>query len=245
MVRVELPVLAVIAVLAAAPASAQTDVTGDWLVTVESPQGATTIDASMKQNGEELTGTITSPMGSVEFKGKIVSDAIDVTYTLELQGNSIPIAMTGKVAGDAITGNLNLGGLGDVPWTAKRKPAGSTVAAAAAPVASAPVTPPVAGSLTDVTGNWDITFMMGGNPMPATAAFTQTGETVTGTIASQAGETAVSGTMSGQALQITFNVETPQGALEITMTGNLSADGLAGKAVLTGLGEAEWTGKRK
>jgi hypothetical protein len=29
------------------------------------------------------------------------------------------------------------------------------------------------------------------------------------------------------------------------MTGNLSADGLAGKAVLTGLGEAEWTGKRK
>jgi hypothetical protein len=243
MVRVKLPVLAVIAVLAAAPASAQTDVTGDWLVTVESPQGATTIDASMKQNGEELTGTITSPMGSVEFKGKIVSDAIDVTYTLELQGNAIPIAMTGKVAGDAITGNLNLGGLGDVPWTAKRKPAGST--AAAAPAAPASTTPPVAGSLTDVTGNWDITFMMGGNPMPATATFTQTGEKVTGTIASQAGETPLTGTMSGQALQITFNVDTPQGALEITMTGNLSADGLAGKAVLTGLGEAEWTGKRK
>ena len=243
MVRVKLPVLAVMAVLAAVPALAQTDVTGDWLVTVESPQGATTIDASMKQNGEELTGSITSPMGSVEFKGKIVNDAIDVSYTLELQGNSIPIAMTGKVAGDSITGNLNLGGLGDVPWTAKRKPAGSTTAAAAA--APAPTAPAVAGSLTDVTGNWDITFNMGGNPMPATATFTQTGEKVTGTIASQAGETPVTGTMSGQALQITFNVDTPQGALEITMTGNLSADGLAGKAVLTGLGEAEWTGKRK
>ena len=86
---------------------------------------------------------------------------------------------------------------------------------------------------------------MGGNPMPATAKFAQEGEKVTGTIASQAGETPVNGTMSGQALKLTFNVETPQGALEITLTGDLTAAGLAGKAILTGLGEAEWTGTRK
>jgi hypothetical protein len=227
--------------LAPAAASAQ-DVSGDWAVTVESPQGPVTIDALMKQTGEELTGSIVSPMGSVDFKGKVIKDAIEVAYTMDMQGNSIQIMMTGKVAGDSITGNFNFGGMGDVPWTAKRKAPGSTTAAAA----SAPAAPAAGGAVAagDVSGKWDITFNMAGNPTAATASFTQSGDKVTGTMSSQAGETAVSGSISGQALKLAFSVETPQGAIEITMTGDLSGDNLTGKAALVGLGEAEWTGKR-
>src|SRR5262245_9817307 len=116
-------------------ALAQTDVTGDWVVTIDTPQGAQSIDLVMKQAGEALTGTIVSPMGSVEFKGKIVKDAIEVTYNMDLQGNAITIAMTGAVAGDKISGNLNFGGLGDVPWTAARKGAASASVAKATPAA--------------------------------------------------------------------------------------------------------------
>jgi hypothetical protein len=246
MTRTLLSALAIaFVVLAPAAASAQTDVTGDWAVTIESPQGPVTIDAVMKQAGEELNGTIVSPMGSVDFKGKVIKDAIEVAYSMDMQGNAVEIKMTGKVAGDTIAGNFNFGGLGDVPWTAKRKPAGS--AAAAAPAAAIPAAAPAAsagGAAGDVSGKWDITFNMGGNPSPATGNFTQSGEKVTGTLSSQAGETPVTGTMSGQALKLAFVVETPQGALEITLTGDLSGDDLAGKAALTGLGEAEWTGKR-
>ena len=248
MTRFMLSVVALtLVILMPAAASAQTDVTGDWAVTVESPQGPVTIDAVMKQAGEELTGTIVSPMGSVEFKGKVVKDTIEVAYNMDMQGNSVPITMTGKVAGDSIAGSFNFGGLGDVPWTAKRKVPGAAPAASATAAASAAAAPaaaaPAAGA-NDVSGKWDITFNMGANPMPATANFTQTGEKVSGTIASAAGETAVTGTMTGQALKVTFTVETPQGALEITMTGDLAADSIAGKAILTGLGEADWTGKR-
>jgi hypothetical protein len=228
------------------PAIAQVDVTGDWTVTVESPQGTTSIDATMKQTGEDLTGTITSPMGAVDFKGKVIKDALTANYTFNMQGNSIEIVMTGTVAGDSITGNLNFGGMGDVPWTAKKKTAASAAAApppppaaAAAPAASASV-----GSTTDVTGKWDITFNMAGNPMPATANFTQTADKVTGTISSQAGETAVAGTMSGSALKLEFNVETPQGQISIQMTGDLSATGITGKAQIVGLGEADWSATR-
>ena len=85
---------------------------------------------------------------------------------------------------------------------------------------------------------------MAGNPMPATANFTQAGDKVTGTISSQAGETAVAGSMSGSALKLEFNVETPQGQITITMTGDLSATGIAGKASIVGLGEADWTATR-
>jgi hypothetical protein len=237
MTRMKLSVLA-LALIVSAPAAAfaQVDVTGDWLVTVDSPQGATTIDLAMKQAGEDLSGTITSPMGAVEFKGKIVKDAISVTYNLDLQGNAIAIAMTGTVAGSNITGNLSFGGLGDVPWTAKRKGAAPTPAAALAPAA--------ASGAADVSGKWDVTFMMAGNPMPASATFTQVGGKVTGTLSSQAGESPVSGSMTGRALKLDFTVQTPQGDLQITMTGDLAADGITGKADLAGVGEAEWSAKR-
>ena len=229
------------------PAIAQVDVTGDWVVTVESPQGTTSIDATMKQAGEDLTGSITSPMGSVDFKGKVIKDALNVKYNLELQGNSIEITMTGTVAGDSITGNLNFGGMGDVPWTAKKKAAASAAAASTPPAAAAAAAPAAiasAGSTTDVSGKWDITFNMAGNPMPATANFTQAADKVTGTISSQAGETAVAGTMTGSALKLEFNVETPQGQITIQMTGDLSATGIAGKAQIVGLGEADWSATR-
>ena len=107
----------VLAIVASTPlaALAQTDVSGDWLVNIDSPAGPATIDLTMKQAGEDLTGTVTSPMGSVDFKGKVLKDALNVSYTMNVQGNSIEITMTGTVAGDAITGNLDFGGLGAVP----------------------------------------------------------------------------------------------------------------------------------
>jgi hypothetical protein len=247
MTRMNVFVLA-LALLAVGPmaAQAQTNVTGDWVVTIDTPQGPQSIDLVMKQAGEELAGTVVSPMGSVEFKGKIVKESIDVTYNLELQGNAITIAMTGTVAGDSISGNLNFGGLGDVPWTAARKKAGAAAASTAAAAPAPAATPSSAASpaSSSLTGKWDVTFNMAGNPMPATATFTQMGEKVTGTLASQAGETPVSGTMTGGALKLEFTVATPQGDLQITMTGDLGPNGIAGKASLAGLGDADWSATR-
>ena len=247
MARMNVFVLA-LALLALAPmtSQAQTNVTGDWVVTIDTPQGPQSIDLVMKQAGEELSGTVVSPMGSVEFKGKIVKEAIDVTYNLELQGNAITITMTGAVAGDNISGNLNFGGLGDVPWTAARKKAGAPAAntAAAAPAPAAAASAPSPGGSSNLSGKWDVTFNMAGNPMPATATFTQTGEKVSGTLASQAGETPVSGTMTGSALKLEFTVATPQGDLQITMTGDLGPNGITGKASLAGLGDADWSATR-
>jgi hypothetical protein len=225
------------------PALAQVDVTGDWAVTIESPQGAMTIDTTMKQAGEDLTGTITSPMGSVDFKGKLVKDALNVTYTMDLQGNSIQITMTGTVAGETMTGNLNFGGLGDIPWSAKKKTAADAAAAPAASPQPASLSA-AEGSTTDVSGKWDITINMAGNQVPATGNFTQTGDKIAGTISSQAGETAVAGSMTGSALKLEFNVETPQGQITIAMTGDLTATGITGKASIVGLGEADWSATR-
>jgi hypothetical protein len=240
MTRTKLSALA-LAIVACVPvaAFAQTDVSGDWLVTVDSPQGPSTIDLTMKQMGEALTGTVTSPMGSVDFKGRVLKDALSVSYMLNLQGNSIEIKMTGTVAGDAITGNLDFGGLGEVPWTAKRK-----TAASAPPASRAASAAPAAAGGGEISGKWDITFNMGANQMPGSATFTQSGEKVTGTLTSPAGGVPISGTMTGKTLKLEFSIPTPQGDMPVTMTGDLGPDGFTGKASLPGLGEADWTGKR-
>ena len=50
MTRTRFTILALL-LLVAAPAFAQTNVTGDWDVTIESPQGANTVLVSFKQDG--------------------------------------------------------------------------------------------------------------------------------------------------------------------------------------------------
>lgn len=224
-----------------AAASAQ-DISGTWDVTVTSPQGPLTIEAIVTQKGEAVTGTVVSPLGKADFTGTLVDGTLAVAYSLKVQDQSLDIKMTGKVQPDSMAGTIDLGGLGEVPWTAKRKPA-AAAANAAAPQSAPP--PVVAGSLTDTTGNWALALRLPQGEMALSASLKQDGEKVTGTIATPLGEIPVTGTFVGSALKLEFTVPAPNGQLPVTMNGELTADGLAGKAGLGGLGEAEWTGRRK
>lgn len=232
------------AVLSVAPAAPYAQgIDGVWEVSLETPQGPMTVEATLKQDGETVTGQLVSPMGALDIKGKLVADTLSFAYSVPVQDQTIEITMTGKVAGDSMSGSINFAGLGEATWTAKRK--AGTIAAAAAP-AAAPA--PAAGDAATVAGaggKWDIVLTLGGaGEFPMTANFTQAGENVTGTLSSQAGDVPVTGTMVGNALKLEFIAPTPNGDLTITMTGDLGADGFAGKAGIAGLGEADWTGKR-
>jgi hypothetical protein len=228
----------------ATPAQAQTDVTGPWIVTVDTPQGRNDVDVTFKQDGKKLSGQVTSPLGSVEFSGTLIKTDLVVTYAIPVQGQTLDIKMTGVVDKDTMSGQLDLGGLGQVPWSAKRKPPTEAANSAAAPASAAPAAAASAGSLTDVSGKWNVTVMMGTNPIPLTASLKQTDGAVSGTINSPLGEMPVSGTMTGSSLTLQFTAQTPQGDMAVTMTGELGPDGLAGKSSVPGLGEAEWSAKR-
>lgn len=112
---------------------------------------------------------------------------------------------------------------------------------------AAPTPTPAAGAATtgDVTGKWNIVLQIAGNELPITAALTQQGEGVSGTFMSPLGEMAVTGTMKGRSVALQFTAVTPQGALPVTMNGELGADGtFNGTAGLGPLGEAQWSGTR-
>lgn len=248
------PALLALAWVAIAPAFAlaQADISGVWEVTVEAPQGAATIDATFKQDGEAVTGEVASPMGTAEFTGKLVKDALTITYAVPVQGNVLEIAMAGTVAGDTMTGTISFGGLGEATWSAKRKPAGAPATAFAlpgAPDAAAPPDPatapaPAVVAVGGVAGKWNVALQTPQGEMPVSAALVQDGEQVTGTLSSPIGEVPVSGTFKDSLLNLEFVVASPNGDIKVTMSGTLAAGGLAGTASFGGVAESEWTATR-
>ncbi len=228
---------------------AQSGPSGAWDLTIDSPQGANTVTLTLKQDGDKLTGEMSSQMGTTPVAGTFAGGTVAVTANVDLQGTSLQLGINGKLAADTLTGSVKFGDFGEFAFTGKRASAAASRAAAppaapARPAASAsPATASVAGS--DITGKWDVILIVpGAGEVPATADFKQAGTTVTGTFSSPAGDVPVNGTMTGVSLKLEFKAETPQGPLTITMTGDLGANGFTGKASLAGMGEADWKATR-
>src|SRR5262245_52134380 len=179
MPRLKVCLSALLALSLAVPAmaAAQANISGPWEVTIDSPQGAMSIDANLKQDGEALTGMIISPMGNVELKGTFKNNELAFSYSVPLQGQNLDITMTGKLAGDTIDGLVAIAGLGEVPWKAKRKTgAASAAPAPAAPAAaSAASAAPAAAGGAGVSGKWDILMDSPAGQMPFTGNLVQTG----------------------------------------------------------------------
>ena len=225
------------ALLIAATANAQTDISGAWEVTFDSPQGPATIDATFMQVGESVDGVVTTPLGAVTFTGALINSALSMASTLDLQGNKLDIALKARLTGDTMAGHLAIGGLGEIPWTAKRKAATSAGGVPPAPQE------PTAG--VDVSGQWDIAMQMSsGATFTTIATLKQAGEEVTGSLSGQAGSEPLNGTMVGKTLTLQFRAATAQGDVAIAMRGELDAGGLRGTLTIPGVGEVAWTGKR-
>ena len=246
--RLRLAVVA-LALLVAAPAFAQTSIAGDWDMTINSPQGASTSKVTFKQDGEKVDGLFKSPAGELAFTGTLTGDALKFTFQIQFQGQPLDILMTGTVAGAEMTGKANFGGMVDGDWTAKRSD--STTAAAATTTPAAAASPdattaaPAAGMGGALAGKWDVTFVTPGGEFPATANLTQDAPgKVSGTFGSQMGEVPVAGTLDGKSFKLTMTAQTPQGAMEVVMTGDVDGDAIKGKAEIAGMGQMEWTAKR-
>jgi hypothetical protein len=233
--------LAAFGVAAAAMAQDTADISGAWVVTVDAPQGKNDVEATFKQAGEKVTGEVTTPMGAASFSGTLVNNRLAISYSIPLQGQALEFKLAGVVDHDTMSGTLELGGLGKTSWSARRKPAAS----AAAPVAPAPAAATAAtGSLTDVTGRWNVIVTMAQGSLPLSATLRQDGDLVSGSIKSPLGDVPVAGTMAGSTLKLEFKTATPQGEIVVSMSGELGPNGLSGKSAIAGLGESDWVGTR-
>ena len=117
-------VMAAVAFLVSAPADgvAQTDLSGMWTLTVQSPDGDNPLPITIVQDGEKLTATGEIPdLGPIEMTGTIDGTEVLFEWDLYIEGMEISIVLMGTIADDGtMSGTADFGGFGEGAWTAKR-----------------------------------------------------------------------------------------------------------------------------
>ena len=227
--------------LLAAPAAAQINLTGDWDMTIVSPQGTNTVKVTLAQDGESVSGLFKSQFGELPVTGALTGDDLNIAFSLPIQGQSVDIVMTGKVVGPTLAGKVQFGDFGEGDWTARR-----AEAAASPTTPSTATTAKPAGVPGDASGEWDLTFRTPKGDVQATATINQDGGKLSGTLNSQLGVAPFTGTLHGTSLSVTSNVITPRGILPITITGAIAGNAIAkGKAKIQGVGTMKWTARKR
>lgn len=96
-------------------------VDGAWKITMQTPMGAQQATATLKTDGENLTGSFSGAQGNVELTdGKVNGN--DVSWKMEVNSpmGKLNLAATGKVDGDKISGSVQLGAFGTASFTGER-----------------------------------------------------------------------------------------------------------------------------
>src|SRR5262245_13559096 len=194
-----LSALACAIILAVSVMAQGANVTGDWDVTFNTPQGPITGKFSFKQEGEKLTGTIKTQFGEAPLEGSVKGKEIKFKYTVKVQDQEFPISLSGAVDGDSVKGDFDFGGTVQGDWNAKRGSAAT--ASGAAPAAAAQSSGDKGGDKIDVTGAWNVTVETDAGSGNPSFNFKQEGEKLTGKYKGLLGEFDLTGTVKGDKIE--------------------------------------------
>jgi hypothetical protein len=104
-------------------AQAKVDLSGKWAFTVETSAGGGTPNITLKQDGEKLTGHYSGQLGEADLAGSVKGPEFAFSFSVEVQGTKLNCTYTGNIQSrDSLKGTLNIAGLADGTFTAKREP---------------------------------------------------------------------------------------------------------------------------
>ena len=105
----------------AAPA---TDLSGAWQVEIQFLASRTSHGFQLLQTGNRLTGSHQADFATRDITGTINGDTVTLSSNLAPRGDSINFRFTGKLAGETLSGALDMGEYLGATWTARRRGAG-------------------------------------------------------------------------------------------------------------------------
>jgi hypothetical protein len=122
MTRMAFAVLALVVAVAGARAQDTVDLTGTWILQVDTAAGSGSPTFTFKQTGDALEGTYEGTFGkSDKVKGKVSGNKATWSFTADAQGTQLNIEYSGTVDKDTMKGTVTLGELGEGTFTGKRK----------------------------------------------------------------------------------------------------------------------------
>jgi len=112
-------IFASVAVLAIA--AQDKGVSGNWKLTIETPNGPGTPSLVLKQEGEKLSGTYKGRFGESPLTGTVKGKDIKFTVKVNAQGNELEIEYAGTVEGDTMKGKVKFGEFGEGTFSGKKE----------------------------------------------------------------------------------------------------------------------------
>ena len=101
-------------------ARAQNSVAGSWDLAINGPEGPLTAAAVLKQDGDKVTGTLTSPQGETAVAGTMTGKTMALAFTVATPQGNLDIKVTAEVNGAEMKGMMDFG-MGQADFTGKKK----------------------------------------------------------------------------------------------------------------------------
>jgi hypothetical protein len=113
--------LLAIAAFTVAQLASAADVTGTWIMAVETSAGSGSPTFILVQKGDELSGSYKGQLGEAQVTGTVKGEEVTIEYKVEGQGQSLAVKYSGKTDGKTMSGKVSLGQLGDGTFTGKKQ----------------------------------------------------------------------------------------------------------------------------
>lgn len=99
---------------------AQANVGGGWDLSINGPEGPISASATLKQDGDKVTGSIESPQGTAPLSGAMKGNTLTMSFQIQSPQGALDIKVTGEVDGATMKGVIDFG-MGMADFTAKKK----------------------------------------------------------------------------------------------------------------------------
>src|ERR1700742_2582994 len=104
-----------------AQVAAAADVTGTWIMAVETGAGSGSPTFILVQKGEALSGSYKGQLGEAQVTGTVKGDDVTIEYKVDGQAGSLAVKYSGKTDGKTMSGKVSLGQLGEGTFTGTKQ----------------------------------------------------------------------------------------------------------------------------
>lgn len=97
------------------------NLTGKWVLEVQTDAGSGTPTITLKQDGEKLTGHYSGQLGEADLTGSVQGNSFTFSFSGDAQGQQFKVTYTGTVEKDTMKGTLDLAGMASGTFTGKKQ----------------------------------------------------------------------------------------------------------------------------
>jgi len=80
---------------------------GTWALNLQTPAAEVSSTLTLREDGETLSGEVTTPFGSAKISGgKLSGNELQLSYALNVQGQELTVSAKGRIEGTSIQGTM-------------------------------------------------------------------------------------------------------------------------------------------